>query len=128
MPFWHKWLQKWQHFLLDYIHTFAIIKITFWHSTYFKTKVVNENFGWISFMVNDIDIHQLNLGPFRNFKNLHEISFNFFFFLYFCSNICVMSFCYRKKSLAYEKGGDLINEHCNFIIIIIICVIMFHQS
>jgi hypothetical protein len=27
------------------------------------------------FMVHDIDINQLNLGPFRNFKFLYEISF-----------------------------------------------------
>jgi len=33
---------------------------------YFKIKVVNGILGWIFFIVYDIDIHQLNLGQFRN--------------------------------------------------------------
>ncbi len=35
---------------------------------YFKTKVMNGVLGRIFFMVYDIDIHELNLGPFRNLK------------------------------------------------------------
>ncbi len=31
------------------------------------------------FMVYDNDIHELNLGPFKDFKFFDEISFNFFF-------------------------------------------------
>jgi len=30
--------------------------------------------GWIFFMVYDIDIHELNIGPFRDLKFLDEIS------------------------------------------------------
>ncbi len=41
---------------------------------YFKTKVVSGILGWIFFMVYDIDIHELNLVPFRNLKFLDEIS------------------------------------------------------
>jgi hypothetical protein len=41
---------------------------------YFETKVVSGILGWISFMVYDIDIHELNLVPFRNLKFLDEIS------------------------------------------------------
>jgi hypothetical protein len=42
---------------------------------YFKTKVVNRILGWIFLMVYDIDIHELNLGPFKDLKFLDEISF-----------------------------------------------------
>jgi len=42
---------------------------------YFKTKVVSGILGWIFFMVYDIDIHELNLGPFKDLKFLDEISF-----------------------------------------------------
>ncbi len=34
--------------------------------TYLKTTVVGEIFGWIVFMVNGVDIHELNLRPFIN--------------------------------------------------------------
>jgi hypothetical protein len=40
--------------------------------TCLKTKVVGGMFGWISFVVNDNDIHQLNIWPFRSLKLLVE--------------------------------------------------------
>ncbi len=41
---------------------------------YFKTRAVDGIFYWV-LMVYDIDIHQLNLGQFRNLKFLDEMSF-----------------------------------------------------
>ncbi len=37
---------------------------------YFKTRVVSGIFGWNFLMIYDIDIHELNLGPFRYLKFL----------------------------------------------------------
>jgi hypothetical protein len=42
---------------------------------HFKTRVVNGIPRWMIFMVYDIDIHELNLGPFRDLNSLDEISF-----------------------------------------------------
>jgi hypothetical protein len=46
-------------------------------------KVMNGILEWSFFMVYDIDIHQLNLGPFGDSKFLDEISFKQCFFLHF---------------------------------------------
>jgi hypothetical protein len=50
---------------------------------YFKTKVVSGILGWIFFMVYAIDIHELNLRPFRDLKFLDEISLKNVCFLHF---------------------------------------------
>jgi hypothetical protein len=51
-----------------------------------------EFLGSVFFMVYDIDIHQLNLGPFGNLKFLDEISFKQCFFCAFFNNKCKMTF------------------------------------
>jgi hypothetical protein len=50
---------------------------------YFKTKVVSGIIAWFFFIVYDIDIHELNLGPFRDLKFLDEISFKKVCFVHF---------------------------------------------
>jgi hypothetical protein len=42
------------------------------------------------FMVYDIDIHELNLGPFRNLKFLDENSLKNVFFFAFLNNTCII--------------------------------------
>jgi len=44
------------------------------------------------FMMYDIDIHQLNLGQFRNLKFLDEISFKKCVFLYFFNECIIISY------------------------------------
>jgi hypothetical protein len=68
-----------------------------------------EFLGGVFFMVYDIDIHQLNLGQFRNLKFLDEISFKQCFFCAFFNNKCKMTF--KKKKKPYQRGRDFI-EHC----------------
>jgi hypothetical protein len=46
------------------------------------------------FMVYDIDIHELNLRPFRNLKNLDEISFKILFYFPFLNNKCKIIFSF----------------------------------
>jgi hypothetical protein len=47
---------------------------------YFKTRVMDGILGVNFFMVYDIDIHQLNLGQFKNLNFLDEIPFKNVFF------------------------------------------------
>jgi hypothetical protein len=58
-------IEEFEH--LEYIHD-KIILVTNIEilNIYFKTKVVDGIFGWFFLMVYDIDIHQLNLGQFKN--------------------------------------------------------------
>ncbi len=66
------------------------------------------------FMVYDIDIDKLNLGPFRNFKFLDEISFKYVFFA-FMNNKCIIIFSFQEKNpLPYQRGGDFIGGHYIF--------------
>jgi hypothetical protein len=69
--------------------------------------------GWIFFMMYDIDIHQLILGQFRNWKFLDEIPLK----------KCLK----KKKKLSFQRRGDFIDGHCikfsNFF-----CLVMFHES
>ncbi len=64
------------------------------------------------FMMYNIDIHQLNLGHFRNLKFLDEISFKKCVFLYLFNNECIIISFFRKEPLPYQRGGDFINGHC----------------
>ncbi len=62
------------------------------------------------FMVYNIDIHELNLGPFRYLNFLDEISFKKCVFSTFLNNKCIIIYIFRKKkTLPYQRGGDLIN-------------------
>jgi hypothetical protein len=49
------------------------------------------------FVVNDIDIHQLNLGPFKSLKSLVENPFKKCISLHFLNNNCIVNFFFGKK-------------------------------
>ncbi len=53
--FWTYGIYLWQNNICHGVWNFDI---------YFKIRVVDAIFGWICFMVYDIDIHQLNIGQF----------------------------------------------------------------
>jgi hypothetical protein len=82
-------IEDFQH--MEYIRD-KMIPIIVWKklSIYFKTKVVDGILGWIFFMVYDIDIHQLNIGNFRNLKFLDEISLKKCVFLHLFSSECII--------------------------------------
>jgi hypothetical protein len=61
-------------------------------------------------MVYDIDIHELNIRPFRYLKFLDEISFKKCVFFVFLNNKCIIMI----KKLPYQIRGDFINGHCFF--------------
>jgi hypothetical protein len=45
----------------------------------------------------DIDIHELNLGPFKDLKLLNEISFKKCVFFAFLNNKCIMIIFLKEK-------------------------------
>jgi hypothetical protein len=55
------------------------------------------------FVVNDIDIHQLNIGPFGSLKLLVENPFKKYVFLHFLSNECIINFSIFEKSTILRK-------------------------
>jgi phage-related protein len=54
-------------------------------------------------MVYDIDIHELNLGPFRNLKFFDEISLKKCVFFAFLNNKCIIIYFFRKKTTTISK-------------------------
>jgi hypothetical protein len=93
---------------------------------YFKTRVVDGIIGWIVFMVYDIDIHQLNLGKFRNLKFLYEIWFKKCVFLYLFNNECIIIPFLRKKTTNISKRKFYrlaLYYFFNFF-----CLVIFHES
>jgi hypothetical protein len=77
-------------------------------------------------MVYDIDIHELNLKPFINFKKLKEISFKKCVVFAFLNNKCIIIKILRKKPLPYQRGGDFIDGH-SISFLIFFCLVMFHE-
>jgi hypothetical protein len=55
------------------------------------------------FVVNDIDIHQLNLGPFENFKFVIENSLQIIFFFIFSIMKEKIIYVFKKKPVPNEK-------------------------
>jgi hypothetical protein len=49
-------------------------------------------------MLYDVDIHQLNLGQFRNLKFLDEIPFKKCVFLHLFSNECIKISYFKEKT------------------------------
>jgi hypothetical protein len=78
-------------------------------------------------MVYDIDIHELNLGPYKNLKFWDEISFKKCVFFAFLSNKFIIIYILGNKSLPYQRGGDFIDGNC-IIFSIFFCLVMFHES
>jgi len=59
------------------------------------------------FMVYDIDIHELNLGPFRYLKFLDESSFRKCVFFAFLNNKCIIISFIRKKNHYHIKEEEI---------------------
>jgi hypothetical protein len=57
-----------------------------------------EFLGEFFFMVYDIDIHELNLGLFRDLKFLDEISFKKCVFFAFLNNKCIWIYFFKEKN------------------------------
>jgi hypothetical protein len=64
------------------------------------------------FVVNNIDIHQLNLKPFRSLKSLVENPFKKCVSLHLLSNECIINFYFWGKNHNLKKKGDFIGGHC----------------
>ncbi len=57
----------------------------------------------IFFIVYDIDIHELNLRPFKNLKFLDEISFKKCVFFAFLNNKCIIKYILEKQTNTISK-------------------------
>ncbi len=79
------------------------------------------------FVVYDIDIHQLNLGQFKNSKFLDEIPFKNCVFLHLFNNECIITSFFKQKTTTISRGGDFINGHY-IIFSIFFCLVIFHES
>jgi hypothetical protein len=75
----------------------------------------------------DIDIHELNLEPFRDLKFLDETLFKKCVFFTFLNNNCIIIYILKgKKPLPYQRGGGFKDGHC-IIFSIFFCLVMFHE-
>jgi hypothetical protein len=59
-------------------------------------------------MVYDIDIHQLNLGQFRNLKFLDEIPFKKCVFLHFFNNECIIISFFKERNHYHIKEKEIL--------------------
>jgi hypothetical protein len=60
------------------------------------------------FVMNDIDIHQLNLGELRSLTFLVENALKKCVFLHFLSNKCIINSSFQEKTITLKKKGDFI--------------------
>jgi hypothetical protein len=72
-------------------------------------KYISKLRLWVEFcnvflVVNNIDVHQLNLRPFRCLQFLVENPFKKCVVLHFLSNKCTTNSYFWEKPLPYEKG------------------------
>jgi hypothetical protein len=74
----------------------------------------------------DIDIHELNLGLFKDLNFLNEILFKKCVCFAFLNNKCIIIYILGKKPLPYQRGGDFINGHC-IIFSIFFSLVMFNE-
>ncbi len=84
---------------------------------YFKTRTVNGTF----FVVNDIDIHQLNLGLFRILEFLVEK----ICFLHLFNNKCIIMFFFGEKKYHVKEEEVLYVGFALFLVFFYL--IMFHE-
>ncbi len=68
-----------------------------------KLRLWVEFLGEIFFMVYDIVIHELNLGPFKYLKFLDEISFKKCVFFSFLRNKCIIIIIFMEKTITILK-------------------------
>jgi hypothetical protein len=55
------------------------------------------------FLVYDIDIHELNLTPFKDLKFLDEISFKKCVVFSFLNNKCIITYFFKEKTTIKEE-------------------------
>jgi hypothetical protein len=77
------------------------------------------------FMMYDIDIHELNLGPFKDLKFLDEVSFKNVCFA-FLNNKCIIIYIFRKKNTTIQKRRRFYRWTLHFFSIFF-CLVMFHE-
>jgi hypothetical protein len=66
----------------------------------------------IFLVIIDIDVHQLNLRPFKNLQLLVEHPFKKCVFCTFLSNKCIKNSYLWGGNLPLKKGEDFIGGHC----------------
>jgi hypothetical protein len=59
-------------------------------------------------MVYDIDIHELNLGPFKDLKFLDEISFKKCVFFVFLNNVCIKISSFQERNHYHIKDEEVL--------------------
>ncbi len=96
-----------KHIYVQKIHVTMYEKL----QIYFKTKVMGGNFVMNFLMVSDIDVHQLNLRPFRNLEILVENSLKKCVFWHFLSNRCIINSYFWEETITLKKRKDFIGGH-----------------
>jgi len=74
------------------------------------------------FEVYDIDIHELNLEPFKDLKFLDEISLKKCVFFVLLKNKFIVILFLRRKPLQYQRGNFFIDGH-SIIFSIFFCLV-----
>ncbi len=88
---------------MEYICDKIILVTKFEKNAYILQNQGCEWNFWVNFfMVYDIDIHELNLRPFKNWKFLDEISLKKMFFA-FLNNKCIIRYILKKKTTTISK-------------------------
>jgi len=59
-------------------------------------------------MVYDIDIHELNFGPFKDLKFLDEISLKKSVFIAFLNNKCIIIYTFKEKNHYRIKKEEIL--------------------
>ncbi len=77
-------------------------------------------------MLYDIDIRELNLGPFRNLKVLDEISLKKCVVFTFLSNKCIIISSFQEKNTTISNKRRFIDGDC-IILFYFILLVMFHE-
>jgi len=77
-------------------------------------------------MLYDIDIRELNLGPFRNLKVLDEISLKKCVVFTFLSNKCIIISSFQEKNTTISNKRTFIDGDC-IILFYFILLVMFHE-
>ncbi len=80
----------------------------------------------IFFMVYDIDIHELNLGPFRNFFKFGEISLKKCVFFSFLNNKFIIISFFRIKTTTISKRRRYYRWALHYFFKFF-CLVMFYE-
>jgi len=98
---WQTWIYLWQnntyHKVWEFIYIFP-----------------NLDYGWNFLMLYDIDLHQLNLGPFKTLKLVDEIWFQKCVFLHLFTNTCIIISSLKKNATITLKRRRFYRWALNF--------------